>query len=274
MLPEQKHRSAGGGTAVDDCAPQLGEECETIPGKLKQIDADEVWGVNSNDDIYQYVNNGWRQIPGKLMHVSVGPAGVWGVNSANNISKRQDNEWMSVTGLLKQVDAGGNKFLSGVNKADNVYCLRQKCTVARSSAVSFTLLDGGLKYYTCGPMGCWGVNSGNNIYFRHNVNPQACQGTAWQQVDGALTMVEVGTDGSVFGVNSAGNVYQREGITAKTPLGTSWAQIDFCATFKHVTYDNETLWLLNAEGDIFRCTANKIMTEDKSVFGIMKKKYS
>ncbi|KAM9299466.1 fish-egg lectin-like [Gastrophryne carolinensis] len=234
-------------------------ECTIIPGNLKQIDAGagEVWGVATNDDIYQWVDNAWKQVPGKLKHVSVGPAGVWGVNSANVIYKRQDNEWMSVSGLLKQVDAGGNKFLSGVNKADNIYCLRQKCTVSRSSAVTFTLIEGGLKYYTCGPVGCWGVNGANNIYYRHNVNPTACQGNGWQQIDGALSMVEVGTDGSVFGVNAAGNVYKREGITARTPLGTSWTQLDLCSTFKHVTYDNGVLWLLNTSDEIFQCTVSK-----------------
>ncbi|KAM9299457.1 fish-egg lectin-like [Gastrophryne carolinensis] len=236
--------------------------CEQIPGSLKQIDAGagEVWGVNSYDDIYQWVGTGWRHVPGKLMHVSVGPAGVWGVNSANIIYKLQDNEWMSVTGLLKQVDAGGNKFLSGVNAADNIYCLRKSCTTSRSSAVTFTQLEGALKYYTCGPIGCWGVNSANYIYFRHNVKPSACQGTAWQQVDGMLNMVEVGTDGSVFGVNAAGNVYKREGITAETPIGTRWTWLDFGITLKHVTYDDGNLWLLSPAGEIFRCIRNDLPT--------------
>ncbi|KAM5132381.1 fish-egg lectin-like [Mantella aurantiaca] len=234
-------------------------QCTIIPGKLKQIDAGagEVYGVNSNDDIYHWVENNWKLVPGKLIHVSVGPAGVWGVNSVNNIYKMQDNEWMMVTGLLKQVDAGGDKFLSGVNTKDNIYCLRQSCTISRSSAVSFTQLEGSLKYYSCGPVGCWGVNSVNNIFFRHNVNPSACQGTQWQQIQGSLVMIEVGTDGSVYGVNSAGNVYRRDGITAKTPIGTTWTHLDFCATFKHVTYDNDYLWLLNEAGDIYRCADNK-----------------
>ncbi|CAI9554495.1 unnamed protein product [Staurois parvus] len=230
-------------------------QCTMIPGKLRQIDAGagEVYGVNDKDEIFRWVNSDWEHVPGKLIHVSVGPAGVWGVNRDSNVYKLQDNEWMSVSGLLKQVDAGGDKFLGGVNAQDNIFCLRRSCTVSRSSAVYFTHLDGGLKYYSCGPMGCWGVNSGNSIYFRHNVTPKACQGTQWEHIDGSLAMIEVGTDGSVYGVNSAGNVYQRDGISAKTPAGTSWIQLDFCATFKHVTYDNGYLWLLNPTGDIYQC---------------------
>ncbi|XP_018410273.1 PREDICTED: fish-egg lectin-like, partial [Nanorana parkeri] len=216
----------------------------------------EVYGVNDAEDIFSWVDNKWKQVPGKLIHVSVGPAGVWGVNRANTIFKFQDNAWLPISGALKQVDAGGDKFLGGVNAQDNIFCLRQSCTVSRSSAVSFTPLEGSLKYYSCGPVGCWGVNSGNSIYFRHNVNPTACQGNQWQHIEGSLVMIEVGTDGSVYGVNSAGNVYRREGISAKTPIGTSWTQLDFCATFKHVTYDNGYLWLINPSGGIYRCAVN------------------
>ncbi|XP_077312807.1 fish-egg lectin-like [Lithobates pipiens] len=234
-------------------------QCTLIPGKLRQIDAGagEVYGVNDNDDIFRWVDNNWSNIPGKLIHVSVGPAGVWGVNRANNIFKIQDNKWMSVAGLLKQVDAGGDKFLGGVNAQDNIFCLRQSCTVSRSSAVSWTQLKEDLKYYSCGPMGCWGVNSVNNIYVRHNVNPTACQGTQWQQVGGNLVMVEVGTDGSVYGVNAAGNVFRRDGINAITPTGTIWTKLDLSTTFKHVTYDNGYVWILSTTGDIYRCADNK-----------------
>ncbi|XP_077312794.1 fish-egg lectin-like [Lithobates pipiens] len=230
-------------------------QCKSIPGKLKQIDAgaDGVFGVNSNDDIYQWVDDHWQNIPGKLIHVSVGPAGIWGVNRANNIYKIQDNKWVSVSGLLKQVDAGGDKFLAGVNAQDNIYCLKQDEALSRSSTVSWTPLEGALKYYSCGPLGCWGVNSADNIYFRYNVSPTACQGAKWQQIEGALRMIEVGTDGSVYGVNSAGQAYRRDGISARTPTGTSWTLLDFCAVIKHITYDNGYLWLLTPTDDIIQC---------------------
>ncbi|XP_040183271.1 fish-egg lectin-like isoform X2 [Rana temporaria] len=241
--------------------------CTLIPGKLKQIDAGagEVYGVNDGDDIYRWVNNDWIQIPGKLIHVSVGPAGVWGVNKDNVIYKFQDNDWMSVPGFLKQVDAGGDKFLGGVNARNSIYCLRRSCTVSRSSVVHFTPLDGSVKYYSCGPLGCWGVNSANSIYFRHNVKPTSCLGTQWEHVDGSLAMIEVSTDGSVYGVNSAGSVYRRDGISAETPTGTSWTELDFCVTFKHVTYDNGYLWLLDPTGDIYRCEETDLaITQDQA----------
>ncbi|KAM4650562.1 fish-egg lectin-like [Discoglossus pictus] len=233
-------------------------QCSVIPGKLKQIDAGSgsVYGVSDEDNIYRLNDNNWVQVPGQLMHVSVGPAGVWGVNKQNIIYKMQDGNWMPVTGLLKQVDAGGDTFLAGVNALDLIYCLNEVYTKSKSAVTPLSFIDGRLKYYSCGPMGCWGVNSGNNIYYRDSVRSSVCQGSNWKQIDGSLVMVEVGTDGSVYGVNAEGNVFKREGINAKNPTGTSWILLDFCSSFKHVTYDAGTLWLLTQKGEIFKCKVN------------------
>ncbi|XP_053547056.1 fish-egg lectin-like [Bombina bombina] len=233
-----------------------GLNCMVAPGNLKQIDAGngDVYGVNDDGNIYRWNVNNWEQVPGQLMHVTAGPAGVWGVNKANTIFKLQEGTWMAVTGLLKQVDAGGNQFLAGVNGLDMIYCLNQMYTNSKSSVTPFTYIDGSLKYYSCGPLGCWGVNSGNNIYYRYSTTLSACQGSNWKYIEGSLVMVEVGTDGSVYGVSPEGNVYTRMGIDAKNPIGTTWEQLDFCSNFKHVTYDAGTLWLLTKKGDIFKCT--------------------
>ncbi|XP_056399726.1 fish-egg lectin-like [Hyla sarda] len=230
-------------------------QCLLMPGKLRQIDAGagQVYGVNDKGNIFKMVNNNWQQVSGLLTHVSVGPAGVWGVYKENRVFKLQDNKWKLVTGYLKQVDAGGDKFLAGVNAQDNIFCLMQNCTVSRSSLVTFLPLDGSLKYYSCGPFGCWGVNNVDDIFYRQDVSPNTCQGSKWQQVDGKLIMVEVGTDGSVYGVNSVGEAFKREGISAKTPTGTAWKRLDFCATFSHVTYDAGFLWLLSENDDVYKC---------------------
>ena len=65
------------------------------------------------------------------------------------------------------MDAGGDDIAVGVNRGNNVYCLKPALTMffnGRGSA-TWTRLDGSLKYFSCGPYGCWGVNSGNSIYF-------------------------------------------------------------------------------------------------------------
>ncbi|XP_063800074.1 fish-egg lectin-like [Pseudophryne corroboree] len=238
------------------CAGAAAEpQCKVIPGNLKQVDAGsgQVWGVNNGGSIYRYVSNNWQNIPGSLIHVSVGPAGVWGNNQNYNIYTYVNNNWMLVSGLLKQEDAGGNKFVVGVNSANAIYCLNQGQIVPPVANPTWTGLDGSLKYYSCGPFGCWGVNSNNNVYYRYNVSPTSCQGTQWQLVDGYLVMVEVGTDGSVYGVNSDGYVFYRNGVTSASPTGTSWALVNFTFSIKHVSYDAGYLWLLSQNGDIFRC---------------------
>ncbi|XP_073513806.1 fish-egg lectin-like [Phyllobates terribilis] len=232
-------------------------QCKEIPGNLKQVDAGagQVYGVNSGDDIYQWMGDNWKQIPGKLIHVTVGPGGVWGVNRGNIIYKWQDNNWVSVAGSLKQIDAGGDKFVSGANLWDWIYCLNQVDTLSRATVLPFIQLDGGLKYYTCGLNGCWGVNGINNIYYRYDVQPSACRGSRWQQIEGSLVMVEVATDGSVYGVNAQGMVYKRDGISADNPIGTSWTRLEIAGSFRHVTYDQGDLWLLTQSGAIYKCDA-------------------
>ncbi|XP_073425972.1 fish-egg lectin-like [Dendrobates tinctorius] len=229
--------------------------CKEISGILKQIDAStgQVYGVNFGDDIYQWENNIWKQMPGKLIHVTVGPAGVWGVNRANAIFKWQDNGWVNVAGSLKQIDAGGDKFISGANSLDWIYCLNQVDTLSKATVLPFVQLDGALKYFTCGPYGCWGVNSINDIYYRHDVQPSNCRGSRWQQIEGSLVMVEAATDGSVYGVNAQGKVYKRDGISATNPIGTSWTQLQVNGNFRHVSYDQGNLWLLSQEGAIYKC---------------------
>ncbi|XP_053135851.1 uncharacterized protein LOC128338019 [Hemicordylus capensis] len=232
--------------------------CDDIPGRLVQVDASngQVFGVNGAGQIYAYLGTTWAQLPGALIHVTVGPAGVWGVNSNHNIYRLVGGAWKQTTGLLKQIDAGGRQFVAGVNRDDNIYCLPKSSTVSAdgTSALPWVNIEGKLKYLSCGSLGCWGVNSNDNIYFRHGVTPDSCSGSRWQQVPGGLSMIEVSTDGAVYGVNSAGNVYRRDGVTVSNPIGTTWTQINNNQErFKHVSFDLGFLWLLTADGSIKRC---------------------
>ncbi|KAG2471497.1 FEL protein, partial [Polypterus senegalus] len=122
-------------------------------------------------------------------------------------------QWVNVPGLLKQIDAGGDEFVSGANMVDSIYCMGRQATMAFRNAQTspaWEQLPGALKYYSCGPNGCWGVNSANQIFIMKGVTPTACKGSQeWQNIPGSLAMIEVGTDGSVYGVNADGNVYRR-----------------------------------------------------------------
>ncbi|XP_069803272.1 fish-egg lectin-like [Dendropsophus ebraccatus] len=240
-------------------------DCLSVAGKLKQIDAGagEVYGVDDNGATFHLVGDSWQQLPGQFIHVTVGPAGVWAINRTNIVHKLQDNRWKSVTGFLQQVDAGFSKSVGGVGPNGYIYCLNENCVNSRSSLLTFTRIDGSLRYYSCGLFGCWGLSFDNRIFFRQNVASSACQGTGWQPIEGSLRVIEVGSDGSVYGINPAGDAFKRMNVTASNPTGTSWSQIDVCATFKHVTYDAGVLWLLSQNGDIYKCAENNDSADTK-----------
>lgn len=80
-----------------------------------------VWGVNRAHSIWQRggIQGHWRNIDGKLKHVSVGGAGIWGVNNADQIYFR--------TGVTPNNQAGtgwlniqGNKFMVFGNHYTNL----------------------------------------------------------------------------------------------------------------------------------------------------------
>nr|AAP48835.1 ranaspumin-6 [Engystomops pustulosus] len=226
-----------------------------IPGRMKQLDAGagRVVAVKSNGDVYQLLENNWVQIPGKLIHVTVGPAGLWGVNKDKNIYKYVDNDWLQVDGLLNQIDAGGNRFVVGVNDNEDIFCLNQDQTTSNAVKLDYKGVDGKLKYYSSGGYGSWGVNAAYDIFYRRNVHPMSCQGTNWENVEGKLVMLEVAEDGSVYGVNYNGHVYKREGITAGNPMGTSWTYLKVDEKVRHVSYDRGVLYVVTIDDRIFRC---------------------
>ncbi|XP_058873095.1 uncharacterized protein LOC131723388 [Acipenser ruthenus] len=226
-------------------------ECTTIGGSLKQIDASvgQVVGMSSTDAVFVCYGNNWVQLPEALKHMSVGLSGVWGVNKDNYIYKIVGGNWQQTHGLLKQIDAGGDEFVAGVNLNDNI-CLN----VHSTDPIPWNLLPGALKYYSCGPYNCWEVNSGDQIYVMKGVTPSSCMGSnTWQNIPGALSMIEVSTDSSVYGVNSGGDVFCRQGITASNPAGTDWVHLLICGKSKHVSYDLGVLWVIGQDDSIQAC---------------------
>ncbi|XP_062390566.1 fish-egg lectin-like [Sardina pilchardus] len=238
-----------------------GYSCKHVPGQLIQIDAGvgQVIGVSQNHDIFTLYESKWNQVKGKLKHATVGPAGIWGVNSANKIYKLIATEWEEVPGHLKQIDAGGDQIVSGASRHDTPFCLSMGSTVGytgENSAIYWIGIDGKLKYYSCGPYSCWGVNKQDQIFVRKGVNSTHCQGVGdWQHIPGSLTMIEVGGDGSVYGVNPNGDVHRRDFISACKPEGDGWTHIPlYSGQVKHVSYDTGHLWIILKDDKIYDCT--------------------
>uniref|UniRef100_A0A3B1KAV3 Fish-egg lectin-like n=1 Tax=Astyanax mexicanus TaxID=7994 RepID=A0A3B1KAV3_ASTMX len=234
---------------VVGCLSTSALNCRVVPGSLKQIDAGngQVFGVNSADEIYTLYSGVWTKVPGSLKHVSVGPAGVWGVSAGDYILNLQRGDWVVVRGLLKQVDAGGSVFPAGVNSNDDIYCL--------PAEGSWINIQGKLKYYSCGSYSCWGVNSADNIYIMKVQSLTDPFFSLWEQIDGALSMIEVSTDGKVYGVNSNGDLFERYFcVSSINPAGTKWRQLPLYQRIKHVSYDGGHLWLITLDNSILDCT--------------------
>ncbi|XP_066573991.1 fish-egg lectin-like [Amia ocellicauda] len=235
-------------------------QCREVAGQLRQIDVSvgQVFGTKSDDTVLTLYGDCWIPLPGSLKHVTVGPSGVWGVDSTNVIFKLVNGKWVEVPGQLKQIDAGGDQFIAGVSTVELIYCLGKEATVGYKGPGSPTTwqgLLGTIKYYSCGPLGCWGVNAADDIFVRKGVSPQQCQGTGdWQQVDGKLSMIEVGSEGSVYGVNAAGDVLRRDGINSSNPAGTGWTLISECGKSNHVSFDLGHLWVITNDNRILDCS--------------------
>ncbi|XP_048028287.1 fish-egg lectin-like isoform X1 [Megalobrama amblycephala] len=237
----------------------LALNCEMICGTLKQIDAGagSVVGVNDQNEVFVLNNNVFTKVFTSLKHFSVGPAGQFGVDTANNIFKVRGGSLVQIAGLLKQVDAGGDQNVAGVNMYDDIYCLNMDANNnLPSNSVPWIQLGGKLKYYSCGPYSCWGVNSIDQIFFMKGVSGNACSGSgSFVNIPGLLSMIEVATDGNIFGVNAQGALFQRTGVSQSNPAGTDWLSIVACPNgHKHVSFDLGLLWVVCVDGSIRRCT--------------------
>uniref|UniRef100_W5MRU0 Fish-egg lectin n=1 Tax=Lepisosteus oculatus TaxID=7918 RepID=W5MRU0_LEPOC len=234
-------------------------QCRAVPGSLKQIDAGagRVCGVDNADNLVSYQGNSWVSLAMKGKHVSVGPAGLWSVSLASLVFKWLRGRWIQVQpDRLVQVDAGGDVFVAGVNAAHSIYCLngRPGLPHAGQSTAPWLQVPGRLKYYSCGPFGCWGVNSAGRIQVKLGIREQNCKGSdRWYPIQGSLSMVEVGTDGSVYGVNRNGVVFNRVGVNACNPFGRQWKPLKGVCLSQHVSYDNDVLWVVCKNGSIQTC---------------------
>ncbi|XP_036413467.1 fish-egg lectin-like isoform X5 [Colossoma macropomum] len=229
------------------CITSLALECKVVPGSVKQIDVWNgiVYGVNSNNQILALFKQ-WLKLEGSWKHVSVGPAGTWGVNANNRICKNVGGRWIQFKDLMKQIDAGG-KYIAGVNMNNEFMCI--------SESSSWTIIPEKLKYVSCGPYSCWGVNAADNIFILKGLTPTACGGSLkFEKIPGSLSMIDVSTDGKVFGVNSNGDVYQRDGVSQSNPVGTGWRQVPSSKKVKHVSYGNGHLWLIGRDDSIMDCS--------------------
>ena len=187
--------------------PCNGRNWKHTPGSLVQLDVDdhEVWGVNAHDGIFMRpidASCDWKQIPGKLIHVSASGNGyIWGVNRANHIFKCKKpctGLWVHVGGGLKQID-GGQRAVYGVNKNNDIY------SRPVDGSGGWRHIPGNkLKHISAsGTYEVYGVNNADQI-FRCK---KPCIGE-WELLSGRLKQCDA-TANALLGVNKNDHIFRR-----------------------------------------------------------------
>jgi len=88
--------------------------------------------------------------------------------------------------------------------------------------------NGGLKQISIGLNNyIWGVNAGEQIWFRNGTSPTNALGAGWTNLTpgSRLNQVSIGARGAVWGVQDSGLIVMKTGITDKNPQGdpNGWA---------------------------------------------------
>ena len=98
---------------------------------------------------------------------------MWGVDENNNAFRFVGpGKWEKFPGVkLTQIDSGPKGIVVGVTDDNRIYCLTAK--------KQWNIMRGRWKYFSCGALGCWGINPGNQVFYREGVSPANCVGTSW-----------------------------------------------------------------------------------------------
>ena len=111
---------------------------------------------------------------------------MWGANGGNEIFFRQSPHvpWEKVGGAAKQIAASNNgQHVVCVNTSDEVYHMTGRHG-------HWERLDGALKHICAADNGqLWGVNSGDQIYYKANPYVAALLCRSWRTAHGARLVI-------------------------------------------------------------------------------------
>uniref|UniRef100_A0A4W5PN01 Uncharacterized protein n=1 Tax=Hucho hucho TaxID=62062 RepID=A0A4W5PN01_9TELE len=143
-----------------------------LPINLMQIDAGlgQVVATNTSQIPYYLVGDEWIRLPGSLKHITAGPAGILGVYKADSIYKYVAGNWVQVAG----------KWRALLNISPEDTCFLAFLLPSGCSPLPWTGMPGSVKYYSCGPFGCWAVNKNDDIYLMSVRSGKECE--KWSSV--------------------------------------------------------------------------------------------
>ena len=110
-------------------------------------------------------------------------------------------------------------------------------------------IPGHLKHVSVGEAGVWGVNDGDEIYYRDGVTATAPSGNSWRKISGKLKQIDSGPNQIVYGVNTNDQIFCRTAIDPVKPFGTGWKQIS--GSLKYISCGALGCWGINSRNSIF-----------------------
>jgi virginiamycin B lyase len=204
-----------------------------VTGKLKQIAIGNVattgvWGINIQQQVFQWINNTWQLRPGKLTSIAAAPDGtvvgtsadekvwqwdyakndwqqmpnaylvtiatggagfIWGINGAGKIYQKIGGDWFERPGSLQQISVGSDGTVWGVNSIGEVY------QWVGSKETNWIKMPGTMLSVTVvNATTIWATDASGHLF--------TWTGTDWKPQLGTLTHIAVGSDGSRWGINA------------------------------------------------------------------------
>lgn len=196
---------------------------------------DAIWRCKKPCD-YTSSNKKWWSPGGRLKQISVGDDEVWGVNSNNNIYKinpEGKNGWKYVRGSLKQVINSGKGWVWGINGGGDVFRCKKPCngswildTKAPQEETVFSSESAG----ACrNSNGGWGFRSYMPWFNGRGGSPESCK--EFCDNDPVCTAVEIWNGGSncwyyndYTGLKGAGQSNATCSVKANPTVGSTGKQ--------------------------------------------------
>ncbi len=146
----------------------------------------EVWGLNSNAQIFRYnfCSGNFDTIAGILCSLAVGGGDIWGMDCSGNVYYYNFAAGFQSAGAVLAEIAVGSDTVFGIDASEELFNLRPIMTPYQSGAIKVAVGDG-----------VWYLDSANHI---NHIGP-----TFLEVISGpALTSITVGEGGGVWGLSS------------------------------------------------------------------------
>ena len=181
--------------------PASAQSFEQIPGKLASISlggtshgAVNVWGITSNNYLYEFNGLAFQNIPGTFTQVAVDGNAIFVIDTNQNVFELDPDAaaFVQVPGKLTQVAAHGGAAWE-IDANQNVFIFDGQIFIQVPGKLSQIAVDGG---------SVWGISASHNVYVFDDAQLK------FVQVPGTLTSIAVGAfGGEVWGIDLFQNIF-------------------------------------------------------------------